>query len=48
MTRRAELQTALEQLKARRESTPPDQYATELEKILTELARVSQQLRTKS
>jgi hypothetical protein len=48
MTRRAELETALEELKARRESTPPDQYAAELERILTELARVSQQLRTKS
>jgi hypothetical protein len=48
MTRRAELQNALEELKARRESTPPDQYAAELEKILTALARVSQQLRTKS
>jgi hypothetical protein len=48
MTRRAELENALEELKARRESMPQDQYAAALEKILTELARVSQQLRTKS
>ena len=46
--RRAELETALEELKARKESIRPDQYAAELEKILTELARVSLQIKTKS
>jgi hypothetical protein len=46
--RRAELEAALEELKARKESMRPDQYAAELEKILTELARVSMQIKTKS
>jgi hypothetical protein len=46
--RRAALEAALEELKARRESLPQDQYAAELERILTELARVSLQLKTKS
>ena len=46
--RRAALETALEELKARKESLPPDQYATELEAILTELARVSLQIKAKS
>jgi hypothetical protein len=46
--RRAELEAQLEELKARKESTPPDQYDAELEKLLVEIARVSAQLRTKS
>ena len=46
--RRAALEAALEELKARKESLSPDQYAMELEAILTELARVSLQLKTKS
>jgi hypothetical protein len=46
--RRAELEAQLEALKARKESTPADDYGAELEKILVELARVSAQLRTKS
>jgi hypothetical protein len=46
--RRSELESAIEALKARKESMPPDQYATDLERILTELARVSLQIRTKS
>jgi hypothetical protein len=46
--RRAELEAQLEELKARKESTPPDQYAAELEKLLVEIARVGAQLRTKS
>jgi hypothetical protein len=46
--RRSELESAIEALKARKESMPPDQYATDLERILTELARVSVQIRTKS
>jgi hypothetical protein len=46
--RRAALEAALEELKARKESLSPDQYATELEAILTELARVSLQIKAKS
>ncbi len=46
--RRAELEAQLEELKARKESTPPDQYAAELEKLLVEIARVGAQMRTKS
>jgi hypothetical protein len=46
--RRAALEAALEELKARRESISADQYATELEAILTELARVSLQIKAKS
>jgi hypothetical protein len=48
MRRRAELETLLEELKARKESTPPDQYDTDLEKILVEIARISVQIRAKS
>jgi len=46
--RRAELEAQLEELKARKENMPPDQYDAELEKILIEIARVGAQLRTKS
>jgi len=46
--RRAELETQLEELKARKESTPPAQYDAELEKLLIEIARISVQIRTKS
>ena len=46
--RRAALEAALEELKARRESLSPEQYAAELERILTELARVSLQIKAKS
>jgi len=46
--RRAELDAQLEELKARKESTPPDQYEAELEKLLVEIARVGAQLRSKS
>lgn len=48
MRRRAELETLLEELKARKESTPPDQYDADLEKLLVELARLSAQIRAKS
>jgi hypothetical protein len=48
MRRRAELETLLEELKARKESTPPDQYDADLEKILVEIARLSVQIRAKS
>ena len=48
MRRRADLETLLEELKARKESTPPDQYDADLEKILVEIARLSAQIRAKS
>ena len=46
--RRADLETQLEELKARKESTPPDQYDADLEKILVEIARLAAQIRAKS
>ena len=48
MRRRADLETLLEELKARKESTPPDQYDADLEKLLVEIARISVQIRAKS
>ena len=48
MRRRAELETLLDELKARKESTPPDQYDADLEKLLVEIARISAQIRAKS
>ena len=48
VTRRAELERLLEELKARKESSPPDQYDADLEKLLIEIARVSAQIRAKS
>jgi len=46
--RRAELEAQIEDLKGRKASLPPDQYEAELERLLLELARVAQQIRTKS
>jgi hypothetical protein len=46
--RRAELESMLEELKARKESTPPDQYDAELEKLLIEISKVGAQIRAKS
>jgi hypothetical protein len=46
--RRAELEMRLEELKARKESTPADQYDADLEKLLIEIARVGAQIRAKS
>jgi hypothetical protein len=46
--RRAELETQLEELKARKESTPTEQYDADLEKVLVEIARISAQIRAKS
>ncbi len=46
--RRAAIERALEELKAKKEGMPPDQYDAELERILTELARVSSQIRSKT
>jgi hypothetical protein len=48
MRRRADLETLLEELKARKESTPPDQYDAELERLVVEIARISAQIRAKS
>jgi hypothetical protein len=46
--RRADLENLLEELKARKESTPPDQYDADLEKLLVEIARIAAQIRAKS
>jgi hypothetical protein len=48
MRRRAELENLLDELKARKESTPPDRYDADLEKLLVEIARISAQIRAKS
>lgn len=42
------LEKQLEELKARRASTPDAQYQAELEKILVELARIAQEIRRRS
>jgi hypothetical protein len=46
--RRAELEQQVEDLKARKDTIPPDQYDAELERLLIEIARLSVQIRTKS
>jgi hypothetical protein len=46
--RRSELDAELEQLRARKATMAPEQYAAELERLLTEISRVAQQIRTKS
>jgi hypothetical protein len=46
--RRADLETLLEELKARKESTPAEQYEADLEKLLVEIARLTAQIRAKS
>jgi len=48
LTRRAEIEADIEAIKARRPSMPPEQYDAQIEKLLLELARVSQQIRPKS
>ena len=48
MKRRAELEAALDDLKARKPQMTPEDYEAALEKILVELARVSQQIRSGS
>ena len=45
---RADLEAKLEELKGRRPSMPAADYQAELEKILVQLARVSQQIRQRS
>jgi hypothetical protein len=44
-TRQAEIETAIADLKARRTTMPPAAYDAELERLLTELARISSQRR---
>jgi hypothetical protein len=46
--RQAELEAQIEELRARKDSMPADQYDAELERLAVELARLSQQIRTKS
>ena len=48
LKRKADLEAQIEALKARKESMPSDQYDAELERLLLDLARVVQQIRTKS
>jgi len=46
--RQAALQSQIEELKARKDTTPAEQYEIELERLLVELARVAVQIRSKS
>jgi hypothetical protein len=46
--RRVAMESALDELKARKESMPSDLYEAELERILIELARVSLQIKARS
>jgi hypothetical protein len=46
--RRSELEAQIEELRARKDSMPVDQYEAELERLAVELARISAQIRTKS
>jgi hypothetical protein len=48
LRRRAEVETALEVLRARKAAVPPEQYENELETLLLELARLDQKIRAKS
>ena len=48
LRRRAELEQALEELRARKESLAPDAYDDALEKILLEIARLDRALRSRS
>jgi len=48
LQRKADLEAQIEALKARKEQMPSDQYDAELERLLLDLARVVQQIRTKS
>lgn len=46
--RRTDLESQVEQLKARKDLMPADQYDAELERLLIEIARLSAEIRTKS
>ena len=48
LKRRGDLEAQVGALKARKATMPPEEYEAELEKLLVDLARVSQQIRTKS
>jgi len=48
LRRRVELNTQLEELRARKETMQPEDYESALEKILLELARVDRSLKSKS
>lgn len=48
LRRRAELEAALELLRARKLALPPEEYDTQLEKLLLELAQVERQIRAKT
>ncbi|HYM22564.1 MAG TPA: hypothetical protein VEU08_05135 [Vicinamibacterales bacterium] len=48
VTRQAELQSQIEELKARKDTMPAEQYEIDLERLLVELARVAVQIRSKS
>jgi hypothetical protein len=48
LRRRAELNTQLEELRARKNTMSPDDYENALEKLLLELARIDRTLKTKS
>jgi hypothetical protein len=48
LRRRADVQSQLEQLRARKPNMLPDDYETELEKVLLELARIDRQIRSRS
>jgi hypothetical protein len=48
VARQAELEAQVDALRARKQQMPPEEYAAALEKLLIELARVSQQIRAKS
>ena len=48
LRRRAELNTAIEELRARKNLMSPDDYETALEKLLLELARIDRSLKSKS
>jgi len=47
LRRRAELESAIEQLRVQKPTITPQQYETELERLVTELARLDQQIRAK-
>jgi hypothetical protein len=46
--RRAEIESAVEALRANKSAISPDQYEAELEKLLLELTRIDRQIRSKS
>jgi hypothetical protein len=48
LRRKAELNTQLEELRARKNTMPPDEYDSALEKLLLELARIDRTLKSKS